>query len=310
MDVLLRWVGLTIAALAAAAPGCSSDSGSNGTPDGGVSDAKSDSPTGSDAAYPDGGDAFVGDAADPDAAEAPGTDAADAGFVPDRSKCTADPDVKGVTNRQVTAGGQTYSYVAFAPSSYDPYQPMTVVLSLHGAGDTAANYFTSIWQDNAEKRGFLVISPEGTAAAGSGYTYNTGDLDPIVNQVVDDFAACYSADPKRRIVHGFSAGGVLSYLVGLEAADYFSGISVSSANLGTAEYYAGQPLLPAAWKIPVSHTHGVNDPNFPIATARAGRDKLLAAGHPVYWHEFDGGHTTNAAFALQMYDDLASSTLP
>jgi len=37
---------------------------------------------------------------------------------------------------------------------------------------------------------------------------------------------------------------------------------------------------------------------------------MLAAGHTVYWHEFAGGHTTNAGFAATMYDDLASSTAP
>lgn len=297
-----RLVALAVAFGAASA--CSTDSGGNWASN--AADAAGDSAPVSDAAAGDGSDAVSLDSGEPDAADA----STDAGFVPDRSQCTADPDAKGVTNRQVAAGGKTLSYVGFAPSSYDPYKPMSVVLSLHGAGDTAASYFTLVWQGNAETRGFLVISPEGTSPLGSGYTYNTSDLEPIVNQVVDDFSACYSVDPKRRIIHGFSAGGVLAYLVGLQAADFFAGVSVAAANLGTAEYYAGKSLLPAPWKIPVSHTHGLSDANFPIATAQAGRDKLLAAGHPVYWHEFAGGHTTSAAHALQMYDDLASYTAP
>lgn len=299
--------GLAMAVAVAIASGCSSDSGSDWASNAGA-DAAGDSPTVADGPQLDAADAAPSDTGAP--ADAPSAEAGDAGFVPDRSKCTVDPDKKGVTNRQLVAGGKTMSYVGFAPSSYDPYQPLSVVLSLHGAGDTAANYFSLVWKGNAETRGFLVISPEGTSPAGSGYTYNTADLEPIVNQVVDDFSACYSVNPKRRIVHGFSAGGVLAYLVGLQAADFFAGISVAAANLGTAEYYAGQSLLPAPWKIPVSHTHGQSDANFPIDTAIAGRDKLLAAGHPVYWHEFAGGHTTNAAHALQMYDDLASSTAP
>jgi predicted esterase len=69
-------------------------------------------------------------------------------------------------------------------------------------------------------------------------------------------------------------------------------------------------LPPAPWKIPVSHHHGTLDMNFPIDTARAGRDRLLAAGHTVSWHEFDGGHTTTPAFALVRWDDLASSRAP
>jgi poly(3-hydroxybutyrate) depolymerase len=300
-----RWLLVAIALLA----GCSSESGGGVASNAALPDAAGDSHTGSDATHGDApaADAIAPDASAPDAAI---PDAADAAFTPDRTKCTADPDKTGVTNRQLAAGAKTMTYVGFAPSSYDPFVPLTVVLSLHGAGDTAGNYFSVVWQGNAEARGFLVISPEGTAPVGSGYTYNTSDLEPIVNQVVDDFSACYSVHPNRRILHGFSAGGILAYLVGLQAADFFAGLSISAADLGTAEYYFGKSLLPAAWKIPVSHTHGLSDANFPITAARAGRDKLLAAGHTVYWHEFAGGHTTNAAYALQMYDDLALSTAP
>jgi predicted esterase len=274
---------------------------------------------GSDASTPDVADTAVADIA-PEAkseasaeagAEASPEAAPDATVDPaltDRSKCTAAPDKKGVTDRKITAGGMTY--VGFAPSSYDPAKPMSMVLSLHGAGDTAGNYFSIIWQGNAETRGFLVLSPEGTSPNGSGFTYMTSDLDPIVNDMVEDFAHCYTIDPKRRIMHGFSAGGILAYLVGFEAADFFAGIAISSADFNTAEYYAGGGLLPAAWKIPVSHTHGLSDQNFPIDAARSGRDKILAAGHKVYWHEFDGGHTTTPAYALQMYDDLAGSVAP
>jgi polyhydroxybutyrate depolymerase len=237
---------------------------------------------------------------------------ADAGpDLTDRSQCKADPDKIGVTTRMVkTASNGTMTYVGYAPAGYDKTKPTPLVISLHGAGDTAANYFSIIWQGNADARGFLVLSPEGSAPLGPGFTYDTSDLDPIVNEILSDFTACYTIDPKRHIIHGFSAGGVLSYLVGLELAQIFSGISISSADLGTAEYYAGMPLLPAPWKIPVSQFHGLTDPNFPIDAARMGRDRLLAAGHQVYWHEFNGGHTTTAAFALQMYDDLAGSMAP
>ena len=77
--------------------------------------------------------------------------------------------------------------------------------------------------------------------------------------------------------------------------------------LGSAEAFSGRRLLPAPWTIPLSQFHGTMDMNFPIAGARMGRDRLIAAGHMVYWHEFDGGHTTNAMYSLTMFDDLASS---
>ena len=86
--------------------------------------------------------------------------------------------------------------------------------------------------------------------------------------------------------------------------------TIASADLNTAEAIIGHALLPAPWKIPVSHFHGTQDMNFPIMYAIAGKDRLIAAGHPFYWHPFDGGHTTNPTDALTMYQDLAASVAP
>lgn len=226
-------------------------------------------------------------------------------WAPDRSKCTADPDKKGLVTR--TASGK--SYLVYVPAGYDPMSPSALLLALHGAGDVASNYLAAIWRGNADARGFVVVAPDGSCAVGSGNTWCSGD-GAAIEAALNDVEACYSVDPKRRIIDGFSAGGILSYAIGLDNAASFAGISVASANLGSAEALVGAPLLPAAWKIPVSHHHGLTDTNFPIDTARAGRDRLVAAGHTVYWHEFDGGHTTNAAMALVRWDDLASSRAP
>ena len=245
------------------------------------------------------------DGADPDVAlDAP---PADTGPDPtDRSKCTVDPDKAGITKRTAAKGSMTY--IGFAPTSYDAKTPLSLVIALHGAGDTNSNYI-NLWQGHATTKKFLLVVPEGTSSVGPGFTWNSGDKSKILG-VIDDFATCYSVDPKRRIIHGFSAGGIMAYYIGLDSAPLFAGISIASANLGSAEAIAGKKLLPAKWLIPVSHFHGISDTNFPIATARAGRDQLLAAGHKVYWHEFPGGHTTNAVDDGTMYDDLASSTAP
>lgn len=228
----------------------------------------------------------------------------------DRSKCVASPDALGLTHRVAkgSAGG-SMSYVAFAPASYDPRTALPLVIALHGAGDKSDNYFAAIWQGTAASKGLLVVTPEASTPAGPGFTWSGSDANLILD-VVDDFERCYSVDPKRRLINGFSAGGIMAYLIGIEAADQFAGVMIASSDFDSAQALAGKKLLPAPWKIPVAHTHGVTDMNFPIAYARKGRDELLAAGHVVHWHEFDGGHTTTAAFAATMYDDLAASVAP
>jgi len=253
-----------------------------------------DAPAGSDASPSDGGP----------------TDSAplvDVVVAPDGShpSCTKSPNQKGTTQR--TASGNPY--VAYVPQSYDPLKYTPLVVGLHGAGDTAGNFLTVLWQANADARGFIVIAPEGTAPLSTGYTWNTSD-GALVLAAVADVLKCYTIDPKKVILHGFSAGGIMAYYIGLAEALTFSGIAINSADLNSAEAVAGGSLLPSPWLIPVSHTHGTQDQNFPIQYALDGINTLSAAGHPTFWHPFNGGHTANAAQTLVMYDDLETFSAP
>jgi predicted esterase len=226
---------------------------------------------------------------------------------PTKQPCTANQDQVGLTMR--TAMGNPY--VAYVPASYDPTKLTPLVIVLHGDGDTAENYLNVIWKANADTDGFIVIAPEGTAAVGNGgYTYNISDKTLILAAAVDVYN-CYAIDWRREIMHGFSAGGIMAYIIGLSQAQLFSGVSISSSDLGTAEYYNGGSLLPSAWEIPFSLSHGTQDQNFPIAmTGIPSMEALEDAGHTVYWHEFNGGHTTTPALAQLMYLDLESSLAP
>ena len=218
--------------------------------------------------------------------------------------CKIDADKKGLTQRTAMN-----AYLAYVPASYDMNKPTPLVVALHGAGDTASNYFQAIWKGNADTRGFIVIVPEASQAYSGGFTWLGGD-DDTVAAALADVQTCYSIDAKRVILDGFSAGGTMAYFIGLSRAQLFSGVGIGASTLGSGEYINGSSLLPAPWKVPVSHFHGDSDPNFPIAQALAGINKLKAAGHTTYWHPFTGGHTTSAPDALARYDDLKSSTAP
>jgi predicted esterase len=224
--------------------------------------------------------------------------------------CSSDQDKTGLVLRSGKYGtdGLAHDYYSYVPASYSPSAPIQVIVSLHGAGDTAQN-FVNLWTGDADGNGFMVVVPEATSPLGPGYTWSTTDT-ALINGATDDIDRCYHTDMHRHILHGFSAGGILAYILGLSQADRFSGLAIASSDLGTAEYYWGKSLLPSAWKIPASLFHGESDPNFPIAGAEASRDSLRNAGHTVYWHPFAGGHTTNAADALQMWKDLKDSTSP
>lgn len=264
--------------------GCSStpDAGDGSTPDGSAVDSMTDDGSMDDAGMDDTG--------------------ADSG-----PPCTQDMDKTGLTTR--TAKGR--KYLSYVPASYMRGTPMPLVVALHGAGDTNSNYLSAMWKGNADAKGFIVIAPEGGSALGNGYTWNTGDR-TIILGTIDDVRPCYDLQPKKTILQGFSAGGIMAYWIGLKDANRFSGIGIDSADLGSAE--AGpngqKPLLPAPWTIPVSHFHGDQDMNFPLMYAQAGIDRLKAAGHMTYFHVFSGGHTANAMMAATEYDELISSNSP
>jgi predicted esterase len=244
-------------------------------------------------------DASSADVADPMDAE----DAAP----PDRSKCPTNPDQVGKTKRMYGSGP---GYTLYVPKTYDMHVPSALIEVLHGAGDTVPNYL-QLWEPVADQRNVIILAPEASSPLSTGFTWLNSDETFILGEL-DDVASCYSIDPKRRILHGFSAGGVMAYWLGLAKADLFSGIAIFSADLGSAEAVSGMTLLPAPWKIPVSHTHGMDDQNFPISYALASKTRLEAAGHPFYWHPVPGGHTAPATIpnALQAFDDLKSGAAP
>ncbi len=213
--------------------------------------------------------------------------------------------------------GKSHDYYTYVPSSYNPSTETPLIISLHGAGDTAKN-FINLWEADAEKGGFMVLVPEASAAYGPGYTWDLTDTDLIVG-TTGDIERCYNTDLHRHILHGFSAGGLIGYILGLSQADSYSGLAIASSDLFTAEVYWGElhgkktalSFLPSAWLIPVSIFHGSQDMNFPInETGIPSRNVLADAGHTVYWHEFNGGHETSPADALQMWNDLKGWTSP
>jgi predicted esterase len=63
-------------------------------------------------------------------------------------------------------------------------------------------------------------------------------------------------------------------------------------------------------KLPVDIHHGRSDPVVPFSHAEQARDVLTANGHTVYFHPFDGGHTTSPEHADEIWAEIGSARLP
>jgi poly(3-hydroxybutyrate) depolymerase len=244
------------------------------------------------------GDTKKDAAAKPATPEEPATDAS---TLP---PCSNSADATGLIERSLL-GGTFWTYV---PASYDRSSPLPLVVALHGAGDSAKNYLTFEWQANADARGFVVLAPQGTAQAATGYDWAAEDRARIL-AAIDDVRACYAIAKKGPLIQGFSAGADMALFVGLTYSNDFAGIAVASGSLSAAEtsFSSKTPLLPAAHKLPVSLWRGTTDPIVTLTDVTDSKDRLEAAGHTVTLHSFKGSHKTTPTDALAQYDELSTA---
>ena len=286
---------------------CSSDSSTlgggatnpgdgNGSVDGGADLPLEDGGTGST-------DAKVGPTGDGGANGGPSTG-------PDKPNCKYQAHKTGLTQLQ-QAGGLSFN--VYAPPSYDPKVGHTVVVIMHGQDSNGVPELTTLWQPIADTAGeaLVLVAPKGSRPATNNDptvgNWATADLNLVqdIMGLVDD---CYDVFPKKHILWGFSEGCFYGYLLGIGAADSFSGLAMGGANTSFARDN-GYPPSAATWKIPVSDVHGDMDPN-PISLTLQDKADFEAAGHVFTLHEHPGGHTITPAQVLSQYQDLKASSSP
>jgi predicted esterase len=229
---------------------------------------------------------------------------------PDKPSCKYQAHKTGLTQLQQAAG---LSFNVYAPPSYDPKVGHTVVVIMHGQDSNGVPELTALWQPIADTVGetLVLVAPKGSRAATNGDptvgNWGTADLNQVqaIMGLVDD---CYDVFPKKHILWGFSEGCFYGYLLGIGAADSFSGLAMGGANTSFARDN-GYPPSAATWKIPVSDVHGDMDPNAISLTVQDKAD-FEAAGHVFTLHEHPGGHSITAAQVRSQFDDLKASSSP
>ena len=288
---------------------CSSDSSSLGPGSGGSSGGSSGGTSGSvDLPVDDGGSATATDAK-------PGTNTDGGGATgpstgPDKPSCKYTAHKTGLTQLQ-QAGGLSFN--VYAPASYDKQVGHTVVVIMHGQDSNGVPELNALWKPIADTAGetLVLVAPKGSRASTNGDAtvgnWATADLNEVqtIMGLVDD---CYNVFPKKHILWGFSEGAFYGYLLGIGAADSFSGLAMGGANTSFARQN-GYPPSAATWKIPVSDVHGDMDMNA-ISLTLQDRTDFQAAGHVFTLHEHPGGHSITAAQVRAQYDDLIGSTSP
>ena len=98
-------------------------------------------------------------------------------------------------------------------------------------------------------------------------------------------------DWSQTVVGGFSQGGVMAYAVGLgPGRPVPAGILAMSSFVPRLDDGGWEPDFASRPRLPVAHVHGEQDPIIGIEFARDARDRIEAAGLPLLYREFPGGH--------------------
>lgn len=184
------------------------------------------------------------------------------------------------------------------PEGFDPAVEHTLVIGLHGAGDSAARFGTLAGYFG--ENDFIYAAPQapfavprenggsvwfqGPVEAGGEYDRLTrGQLVTYVENVIEQMEDSYSIDSVYLI--GFSQGAAVSYIAGIGRPGMVDGIVAFGGGIDPGWF--SEEELSGASDLRVFIAHGSEDG---IERAEASRDLLAGRGYDVTFREFQGGH--------------------
>ena len=170
------------------------------------------------------------------------------------------------TSNNFTFDGINREYICYVPSSYDPLNPVPLVISLHGLGDNMNNFSGIGMNYVADTANFIVVTPEaivdgllGSTAWNSGASYlgftlnsNVDDL-AFINALIDTISTNYSIDQSRVYACGFSMGGFMAQRLACELNNRVAAIASVAGTIG------GALTCTPNKAVSVCHFHGTSD---------------------------------------------------
>ena len=162
------------------------------------------------------------------------------------------------------------TYVYYVPSSYDPSEPMPVVVLLHGRfGSGAGTAQHAEMSRIAEEEGFIGVYPNGLPyesdiAGDTGWRYDIAPPGEIrvddVQFILDmmaDLSLDLNLDTSRMYVTGLSNGGFMVHRLACEVGDLFAGYSTVAGSGYFGMFQTCNPEI----GVPMMVIHGTADNN-------------------------------------------------
>jgi phospholipase/carboxylesterase len=210
-------------------------------------------------------------------------------------------------------------HAAYEPQGSGPHP---TIIALHGWGANALDLL-GLAPHLCNGR-WLVLCPQGTVsvplgAMGNGWGWFPLTLgqppDPIafreavaeVGGFIDEAQQRYPIHPRKRVLLGFSQGGVVAYALALAEPQRFAGLVALSSWLPAAVVEA---LLEAdRSQLLTLVQHGSGDDLIAVSRARESLERLRALRVPVTYREYPMGHEISARSLHDLSDWLERNIL-
>lgn len=169
---------------------------------------------------------------------------------------------------QHASGAREYSI--YVPSNYNPQNPASLVLTLHGLGDNMTNFRNIGFNILAETNNIIVVTPQAISDpiigstswnSGAGFSFYTPNstVDDVgfISALIDKVKQTYSINPNKVFACGFSMGGFMTERLALVLNNKIKVFASVAGTFGNAilPVAAGTPGRPVS----IAHFHGTSD---------------------------------------------------
>lgn len=96
----------------------------------------------------------------------------------------------------------------------------------------------------------------------------------------------------RIVLAGFSQGGAIALFTALRYPERLAGVAALSTFLPLADTTLTEVHTENA-DVPIFMAHGQHDAVLPLQLGQMSKDRLLAAGYPLVWHEYPMEHSVS-----------------